>query len=581
MSGGLGNDTYVVDNLSDVVTESENAGTDTIEASVTYTLSANVENLALTGNSVINGTGNVLANTIIGNSSNNTLSGGDGNDTLVGGAGNDRLDGGNGTDSMSGGLDNDTYVVDNLADVVIENLNEGTADRVEASIHYKLTDNVENLTLLGSAAIDGTGNELNNTLTGNIGNNRLDGGAGADTLVGGDGDDVLNGDAEDDVIFGGAGSDTIDGGAGNDTASYSGSNAAVIINLTTNTASGGHADGDRLSNIERLIGSSDHGDTLTGNSGVNRLEGGGGNDTLDGGGGTDTLVGGTGNDTYIINNTGVTITENPNEGTTDTVISSINDYTLGANLENLTLNGSATTGTGNTLSNTLTANNFGNTLSGGEGDDALIGGNGNDALNGDAGNDTLRATAGNNTLNGGAGNDTLFAGTGTDALNGGDGNDTFDLRSANTSLAGDRANGDADNDVFIVSEALASTTNVNDQMNGGTGSDTLQFHAKTSGNLNMASLINSSYFKSFEVLDLSKDGIDSVAVISSSFIQGLVDAENSSNLTLMLAKGSNADTYTIAAGENYSIGQNTNSQAVFTFKDSSSVTTAMLTIAYV
>lgn len=322
-----------------------------------------------------------------------------------------------------------------------------------------------------------------------------------------------------------------------------------------------------------------HGDTLTGNSGVNRIEGGGGKDTLDGGGSSDTLLGGTDDDTYMINNSGVTITENASEGI-DTVISSI-DYELGADVENLTLTTAVTTGTGNALNNSLTASSAGNTLNGGDGADTLTGGAGNDALNGDAGNDTLRATAGNNTLNGGAGNDTLFAGAGTDALNGGDGNDIFDLRSANTSLAGDRANGDADNDVFIVSEALASTTNVNDQMNGGTGSDTLQFHATRSGNLNMASLINSSYFKSFEVLDLSKDGVDSVAVISSSFIQGLVDAGNSSNLTLMLAKGSNEDTYTIAAGENYSIGQNINSQAVFTFKDSSSFTTAMLTIAYV
>jgi hypothetical protein len=95
----------------------------------------------------------------------------------------------------------------------------------------------------------------------------------------------------------------------------------------------------------------------------------------------------------------------------------------------------------------------------------------------------------------------------------------------------------------------------------------------------MSTVINGAYFHQFETLDLSKDNIASEAVISSSFIQGLVDAENSSNLTLMLAKGS--DTYTIASGENYSIGQNTNSQAVFTFKDSSSVTTAMLTIAYV
>ena len=148
-------------------------------------------------------------------------------------------------------------MVDNANDRVEENAGEGTADTVEASITYALTANVENLTLTGTAAINGTGNELNNVIVGNSANNRLDGGAGADTLVGG------------------AGADTIDGGSENDTASYSGSNAAVTVNLTNNTASGGHAQDDVLSNIENLIGSSSYGDTLTGNSGVNRIEGGG------------------------------------------------------------------------------------------------------------------------------------------------------------------------------------------------------------------------------------------------------------------------------------------------------------------
>jgi Ca2+-binding RTX toxin-like protein len=89
MSGGLGNDTYVVDNPGDVVTEAASAGTDAVSASVTYTLSANVENLTLTGTAAINGTGNSRANVITGNAGNNTLDGGAGADTLVGGAGND------------------------------------------------------------------------------------------------------------------------------------------------------------------------------------------------------------------------------------------------------------------------------------------------------------------------------------------------------------------------------------------------------------------------------------------------------------------------------------------------------------
>ena len=91
MVGGLGNDTYLVDNTGDVVTETSTLVTeiDTVQASINYTLGANVENLTLTGTAAINGTGNALANTITGNSGANTVDGGAGNDTLSGGAGND------------------------------------------------------------------------------------------------------------------------------------------------------------------------------------------------------------------------------------------------------------------------------------------------------------------------------------------------------------------------------------------------------------------------------------------------------------------------------------------------------------
>ena len=87
--GGLGNDTYVVDNTGDVVTENANEGIDTVQAAVTYTLAANVENLTLTGTGNINGTGNALDNVIVGNGGNNILAGLGGADTLDGGAGTD------------------------------------------------------------------------------------------------------------------------------------------------------------------------------------------------------------------------------------------------------------------------------------------------------------------------------------------------------------------------------------------------------------------------------------------------------------------------------------------------------------
>jgi len=128
--------------------------------------------LTLTGTTAINGTGNTLNNIITGNTGNNIL------------------DGGAGADSMTGGLGNDIYVVDNVGDVVSEAASEGT-DTVQSSITYALGANLENLTLTGAAAVNGTGNTLNNVLVGNSVANILSGGAGADLLTGLGGPDTF------------------------------------------------------------------------------------------------------------------------------------------------------------------------------------------------------------------------------------------------------------------------------------------------------------------------------------------------------------------------------------------------------
>ena len=85
---------------------------------------------------------------------------------------------------LEGGTGNDTYVVYAASDQVIENAGEGT-DLVRSSVSYTLGDNVENLTLTGTAAINGTGNGVANVITGNSAANVIVGGGGGDTLIGG------------------------------------------------------------------------------------------------------------------------------------------------------------------------------------------------------------------------------------------------------------------------------------------------------------------------------------------------------------------------------------------------------------
>jgi len=486
--GGTGNDTYVVDVIGDVVTEQAGEGTDLVQSAISYTLGANLENLFLTGAAAINGTGNAANNVLFSGGGNNVLNGlggvdtvsyqyalsgvtaglsvttaqatgGSGSDTLVeienltGSAYNDKLtgsatgnvlDGAGGADTLIGGAGNDVYVVDNAGDAVTELANEG-ADLVQSAITYTLGVNLENLTLTGAEAIDGTGNALDNLLTGNAANNTLLGGAGNDTLNGGAGIDTLAGGAGNDIYLVDHVADLVTElvNEGTDIVQSSVSYAlgANVENLTLTGATTINGTGNALDNV------------LTGNSANNILNGGAGNDTLSGAAGADTMVGGIGNDTYYVDNASDVVTELAGEGT-DTVRATVT-HTLGANVENLIIDTQASiNATGNVLDNVVSVGGIGNnvidglggidTVSYGYATSAVTvslavataqatGGSGSDTLlnienlTGSAYNDKLTGNAAANGLTGGAGNDTLDGGAGADALVGGLGNDIYVL----------------------------------------------------------------------------------------------------------------------------------------------------------
>ncbi|GAA6187460.1 Hint domain-containing protein [Litorivita sp. NS0012-18] len=221
-----------------------------------------------------------------------TIDAGAGDDTVFGDGGADNIAAGTGADVVDAGTGNDT-------------VDGGTGDDTIAG-----GDGDDSLD--GGAGFD--------SITGGIGNDTLNGGDDDDTLYGGDGDDLIDGGAGDDYHHGGAGDDTFMGSEGADTfngdtgmdfVDYSLSDAAVNVDLTANTFSGGYATGDvNETGVDGLIGS-DFGDVLTGYDVMgadytNHIYGGGGDDTIDGRGsddllygedGNDSILGGTGNDT--------------------------------------------------------------------------------------------------------------------------------------------------------------------------------------------------------------------------------------------------------------------------------------------
>lgn len=302
MYGGLGNDTYYVDSSRDIVREYYGShpsnGIDTVYASASFVLDGYTEHLTMIGSGAIRASANSLNNILIGNDGDNVFEAGAGDDLIEGGGGDDRLEGDAGADIMFGGTGNDFYYIDDMGDAVNEYASEGS-DTVKSLIDFSLGQHVEDLILAGTAAINGSGNSLDNVISGNSADNRLKGGAGNDRLMAGLGDDLLNGGTGADSMYGGDGNDVylVDNeldvadeqtGQGTDSviSSLSFSLGVNFENLTLigNAISGS---GNSLNNI------------LTGNDLDNILKGGGGKDLISGGLGSDLLNGGSGVDKFI------------------------------------------------------------------------------------------------------------------------------------------------------------------------------------------------------------------------------------------------------------------------------------------
>jgi len=417
-------------------------------------------------------TGGSANDLIFGGSGNNLLNGGLGDDLLVGGGDAERLDGGGDLDTMVGLGGNDTYVVDDVADVVVEAAGGGT-DTVEtllAALSIETMANVENLSYEGVDADQfvGTGNALNNvisggdladTLSGLAGNDTMQGGLGADTMIGGDGNDIYEVDDIGDVVTE-ATADAAIGGTDRVDSAIDYTLGANIENLTL----GGAATigtGNTLNNVitgnaaaNQLFGGAGN-DTLAGGDGADLLDGGVGNDTITGGDDNDTLIGGEGNDTidvgggfntiaYSAINFGAdTINSFDAAGGTPQTQDRIDLSALGITAANfgarvtiaaagantlITVRDAALAPIGTIQVNGVTSANITGTdftLATAPAAAPINGTAAANTLNGTANADTINGLGGSDVLNGLAGNDVLNGGEGADTLNGGDGNDTL------------------------------------------------------------------------------------------------------------------------------------------------------------
>jgi Ca2+-binding RTX toxin-like protein len=348
MMGGKGNDVYDVDNVGDKVVEFAGQGTDAIHSTISYSIAAlgNVENLNLMfgASTAIKATGNALSNMIGGNEFENII------------------DGGAGADIMGGWTGNDTYLVDNIGDQIVEYSWEGASDSVISSIALKNAfANVENYDFSKVAvAVDFTADGADNVIKSGLAADKLTGGAGNDTYY-------LNNSGDVVVELAGGGTDTV-----------------VSGNINLDLSKYAFVENAKLTGAAAL--------KLIGSAGANVLTGNVGANVLDGKGGADVMSGGKGNDTYMVDSILDQVVEKAGEGI-DRVMSSVN-RTLDANVEQLFLLTGALNGTGNALNNLLVGNGAANLLDGGAGADVMKGGKGDDTYVVDNAGDSIIEIAG-------------------------------------------------------------------------------------------------------------------------------------------------------------------------------------------
>ena len=419
--GGDDIDTFVLQNiigtrLVDLALGAWTTGNINVQGSVRGTL-VNFENVTVSGDVHVRG-----------DAGNNVITATDptGTNFIEGGLGDDTLDGGGGTDTAIFSGDFEDYTFTAISGGFTISGLDGT-DTVLNFENFQFDDITVSATVLATPQIRGTSNP--DTLGGTAGDDvilgledddNISALGGNDIVFGGDGDDTINasnggdtliGGSGDDTLIGGAGGDVIDGGSNTgvgDTASYSNSNAAVNVNLGADTASGGHATGDDLNDIENLFGSV-HADTLTGDGSANTINGFNGNDTIDGGGGDDELIGGNGNDTFISGSGADDM--NGGSGAGDTADYSGSGSGVDVGVDNAAVNiGGDAQGDSLLGIENLIGTNF---------DDTLTGNTTRNNIQGGTGDDTISSSSNVDTVNGGAGDDLIIGGRGADILDGG------------------------------------------------------------------------------------------------------------------------------------------------------------------